>query len=46
MVRILAPNLGQLIVARGIHRTGGALLVCNDLALFGAILPVGRYATN
>jgi len=23
MVRILAPNLGQLIVARGIHGTGG-----------------------
>src|SRR5580704_11859244 len=35
----LAPNIGQLIVARGLQGTGGALLVPGSLALISANFP-------
>jgi EmrB/QacA subfamily drug resistance transporter len=38
----LAPNIGQLIVARGLQGTGGALLVPGSLALISANFPQER----
>jgi len=38
----LAPNIGQLILARGLQGTGGALLVPGSLALISANFPQER----